>query len=224
MLVPLFRTLILYVFIVVAFRIMGKRQVAEMQASEFVITILISAVASVPMQDLSIPLLHGIVPIITLFAAEIFISVVTLKSSRFRKIIGGKPMVIISNGKIDQRALKKMRITLDDVFESLRLKDIFDLRKVQFAQVETNGQVSTILSPEAENVTPEAMGFTPKPRAEMEIIVSDGVLIPKNLSSTCHSAEWLQKILTQNNASSLRDVFLLCANSADDIIFYKKEK
>lgn len=224
MLVPFFRTLILYVFIIVAFRLMGKRQVAEMQASEFVITILISAVASVPMQDLNIPLLHGIVPIVTLICAEIFISILTLHNITIRKIFSGKPMVIIANGKIDQQALKKMRITLDDVFESLRLKDIFDIRKVLFAQVETNGKISTVLSPEVQNLTPESMGFTPKPKPTMEIIISDGTIIVQNLAKISRDSDWLQKTLQNNAVASAKEVFLFCANRDDDIIFYKKEK
>lgn len=223
MLVPLIRTLILYIFIIVAFRLMGKRQVAEMQASEFVITILISAVASVPMQDLNIPLLHGIVPIITLVSAEIFISLLSLHSMKIRKAFGGKPMVIINDGKFNQQALKQMRITLDDVFESLRLKDIFDLRKVKFAQVETNGQISTILTPEAQALTPETMRIVPKQSTPMEIIISDGALLPQNLEKTMHDEKWLERILRQNNVSSVRSVFLLCANRDGDIIFYKRE-
>ena len=147
MLVPFFRTILLYLFIIVAFRLMGKRQVAEMQATEFVITILISAVASVPMQDLNIPLLHGIVPIVTLICAEIFLSVLSMHSIKLRKLLSGTPVPIIRNGVIDQTALRKVRMTLDDVFETLRLSQIFDLRKVEFAQVETNGQISFLLSP-----------------------------------------------------------------------------
>ena len=121
MLVPFFRTILLYLFIIVAFRLMGKRQVAEMQATEFVITILISAVASVPMQDLNIPLLHGIVPIVTLICAEIFLSVLSMHSIKLRKLLSGTPVPIICNGVIDQTALRKVRMTLDDVFETLRL-------------------------------------------------------------------------------------------------------
>lgn len=224
MLVPFFRTAILYVFIIAAFRLMGKRQVAEMQATEFVITILISAVASVPMQDLNIPLLHGIVPILTLISAEIFLSVLSMHSMKVRKVLSGTPVKIIQNGVIDQQALRRVRMTLDDVFESLRLKDVFDIRKVQFAQVETNGQISFLLTPEAEPATPEALSVVPPAREAMEIIISDGALYPQNLAVTGHNEKWLEKTLRHNNAQQVKDVFLLCADRSGNIIFYRKER
>ncbi len=224
MLVPFFRTLILYIFIIVAFRLMGKRQVAEMQATEFVITILVSAVASVPMQDLNIPLLHGIVPILTLISAEIFISVISLRSMKLRSILSGKPIKIITDGVIDQKALRKMRITLDDVFESLRLKDVFDLRTVQFAQVETNGQISIILTPESQPATPTDLSLSVPKKPRMEILVSDGALYPQNLTATGHTEKWLKNVLHQNGVEQLKDVFLLCADETGNLIFYRKEK
>ncbi len=224
MLVPFFRTILLYLFIIVAFRLMGKRQVAEMQATEFVITILISAVASVPMQDLNIPLLHGIVPIVTLICAEIFLSVLSMHSIKLRKLLSGTSVPIIRNGVIDQTALRKVRMTLDDVFETLRLSQIFDLRKVEFAQVETNGQISFLLSPEAEPATPEVLSIQPPVRDPMELLISDGSLFPQNLQRTGHDQQWLQQTLQHNQVASLREVFLLCANRAGDIIFYRKEQ
>ena len=224
MLVPFFRTILLYLFIIVAFRLMGKRQVAEMQATEFVITILISAVASVPMQDLNIPLLHGIVPIVTLICAEIFLSVLSMHSIKLRKLLSGTPVPIICNGVIDQTALRKVRMTLDDVFETLRLSQIFDLRKVVLAQVETNGQISFLLSPEAEPATPEVLSIQPPVRDPMELLISDGSLFPQNLQRTGHDQQWRQQTLQHNQVASLREVFLLCANRAGDIIFYRKEQ
>ena len=158
MLVPFCRTVILYVFIIAAFRLMGKRQVAEMQATEFVITILISAVASVPMQDLNIPLLHGIVPIITLIGAEILLSALSMRSEKIRKALSGSPVEVIRDGVVSQQALRQMRMTLDDLFESLRLKDVFNLQDVQSALVETNGQLSVLLTPEAQAATPQSLG------------------------------------------------------------------
>lgn len=224
MLVPFFRTVILYVFIIVAFRLMGKRQVAEMQAVEFVITILISAVASVPMQDLDIPLMHGIVPIFTLISAEILISVLSLHSMKIRKLFSGAPVQIVNKGIIDQKALRKVRMTLDDLFESLRLKDIFDIRKVEFAQVETNGQISILLSPESEPVTPETLQIVAPIKDPLELIVSDGVLFPKNLQLIGRNQQWLQETLSHNGAQGVGDVFLLCADRGGSILFYRKER
>ena len=145
MLIPFARTLILYLAIILALRLMGKRQVGEMQPSELVVTILVSAVASVPMQDIDIPLSHGLVPVLTLIAAEVLISALTLKNSRLRQLLAGKPVPVICGGKLEQSALKKLRLSTDDLLEDLRLNGIFDLRQVQFAQLETNGQLSVLL-------------------------------------------------------------------------------
>lgn len=223
MLVPFFRTILLYIFIVAAFRLMGKRQVAEMQATEFVITILISAVASVPMQDLDIPLLHGLVPILTLIAAEIFLSVLSMRSQKLRQLLSGKPVQIIRNGVLDQQALRKVRMTLDDVFETLRLKDVFDLRSIQLAQVETNGQVSLLLFPGAQAVTLDALGKTPKHSPPLELIISDGVLCRENLKAIGRDEAWLHSILKANLLSSLKEVFLLCADRSGSILLFRKE-
>ena len=146
MLVPLIRTLILYFVIIFSMRFMGKRQVGEMQPAELVITILISAVASVPMQDIELPLVHGIIPIITLVSAEVIISTLSLKHPKLRKLISGSPITIIRDGNIDQKAMQTLRITIDDLLEDLRLKDVYDLRTVRLAQMETNGRLSVMIN------------------------------------------------------------------------------
>lgn len=145
MLIPFLRTVILYLAIIVAVRLMGKRQVGEMQPAELVITILVSAVASVPMQDLDIPLAHGLVPVFTLIAAEVLVSALTLKCIPLRRLLSGKPVPVIRNGCIVQSALRKLRLSVDDLLEDLRLNGVFDLRQVAFAQIETNGQLSVLL-------------------------------------------------------------------------------
>lgn len=223
MLVPFCRTILLYVFIIVAFRLMGKRQVAEMQATEFVITILISAVASVPMQDLDIPLLHGLTPIITLIAAEILLSVVSMGSVRVRRALSGSPVEIIRDGVIDQKALRQMRMTLDDLFESLRLKDVFNLQDVQSALVETNGQLSVLLTPQAQAATAQSLGRQPRPSYPMEVLIADGVVSAQGLEKTGHSQKWMDTVLQNNGLRQPGQVFLLCADKPGNIILLKKE-
>lgn len=224
MLVPFCRTVILYVFIIGAFRLMGKRQVAEMQATEFVITILISAVASVPMQDLNIPLLHGVVPIVTLIGAEILISALSMRSETIRKALSGSPVEVIRDGTVNQQALRQMRLTLDDLFESLRLKDVFNLQDVQSALVETNGQLSVLLTPKAQAATPAALGKTPSPSYPMEVLIADGVLREQGLERTGHSRAWVEKTLRSNGFSRAEEVFLLCADRPGSIILFRKER
>ncbi len=223
MLTPFVRTLILYFFVIVAIRLMGKRQVGEMQPTELVVTILISEVAAVPMQNIDIPLSHGIVPIFTLVAAELLISVLILKSIPFRRVLTGTPVIIIKNGQVDQKALKKLRITIDDVLEDLRLKDVFDLKTVRFAQIETNGQLSVLLYGSACSVTSGDLGIENSPVAPFYPIITDGKLCAKWLEFLNKDERWLKSIIKRYGACKISDVFLLCADEYGNFIFTKKE-
>lgn len=151
MLITIIRTVLLYIFIILSIRIMGKRQLSDMQTSELVITLVISDIAAIPMQNVEQPLLSGIVPIFILVALEIIISVIMLKSSSFRQVICGNPVVIIHQGVILKDALKKLRISYEDLYSILRQQEIFDIKDVKFAIVETNGTVSIQKTEEAEN-------------------------------------------------------------------------
>ena len=151
MLITIIRTILLYLFIILSIRIMGKRQLSDMQTSELVITLVISDIAAIPMQNVEQPLLSGIVPIFILVALEIIISVIMLKNAKFRKIICGSPIVVISNGVILKDALKKLRVTYEDLYSLLRQQEIFDIKDVQFAIIETNGTLSIKKTEEAEN-------------------------------------------------------------------------
>ena len=155
MLVTLVRALILYVLIIICMRIMGKRQLGELQPTELVITILLSEIAAIPMQDNALPLGNSIVAVLLLVALEVINSVVVLKSSRCRSFLQGNSIVVIRDGVIDQKQLKRLRFTMDDLFDQLRQKDVFDISDVRYAIVETNGQLSVMLKPEKETVTAE---------------------------------------------------------------------
>lgn len=142
MTVVLFRSVIIYLIVVIAVRIMGKRQLGELNPHEFVITILISAVATIPIQESSIPLSYSILPILVFVSLEVLESALSVKSKAFRKVIDGNPIYIIKNGKLKKQALKKMRFTMDDLNDALRQKDVFDISEVENAIVETNGSLS----------------------------------------------------------------------------------
>lgn len=210
MLIPFFRTLILYFFIIVAVRLMGKRQVGEMQPGELVITILVSAVASVPMQDMDIPLGHGLVPVFTLIAAEVLVSALTLKWAPLRRLLSGKPVEVIRNGTVDREALRSLRMSLDDLMEDLRLEGVFDLRQVVFAQVETNGRLS---------VLQQDGGAGP-----FYLLVADGKPDMNALARLGKSADWLEKVLRSYGASDCEEVFLFCSDRAGNRIFLRKER
>ena len=223
MLIPFFRTLILYVAIIVAVRLMGKRQVGEMQPSELVITILVSAVASVPMQDLDIPLAHGLIPVFTLLAAEVLVSALSLKWLGLRRLLSGKPVPVIRNGRIDQQALRKLRLSVDDLLEDLRLNGVFDLRQVAFAQIETNGQLSVLVQTAESPVTARQMGLHPNQSGPFYVLISDGKPDLQILQQLGRSAKWLDSILHANGAAAAKDVFLLCADRQGNCIFLQKE-
>jgi len=208
MLIPFFRTLILYVCIILAVRLMGKRQVGEMQPGELVITILVSAVASVPMQDMDIPLAHGLVPVFTLIAAEVLVSALALKWVPLRRLLSGKPVAVIRDGRVDRRALKSLRMSLDDLLEDLRLEGVFDLRRVAFAQVETNGRLSVLQTDGG-----------PGP---FYLLVADGQPDEAALSQLGKSADWLETVLRAHGADHIGEVFLFCADRAGNMIFLRK--
>ncbi len=224
MLVPFTRTIILYSLIIIAVRFMGKRQIGEMQPTELVVTILISAVASVPMQDINIPLTHGVVPILTLIAAEVIISTLSLKSTRFRHTLTGLPVPIIRDGTLDQPALKKLRLSIDDVFEDLRLNSVFDMRQVKYAQVETNGRMSLLVDTASSPVTPKMLSLTPDGAEPFHVIISDGYVSKSNLRQIGKDEAWMSKIIKAHGAVNASDVFVLCGDKSGNIIFCKKEK
>lgn len=223
MLVPFARTLLLYLLIVLAVRFMGKRQVGEMQPAELVITILVSAVAAVPMQDIDIPLAHGVVPVLTLIAAEVLISALSLKSFFLRRLLSGKPVPVIRDGVIDRKAMVKLRLSLDDLFEDLRLNGVFDLRQVKFAQLETNGQLSLLLNTADAPATPRQLHCRATPEEPFYTVISDGVLITDALTQIEKSEAWLHRILQANGIGKVADVFLFCANVSGNTIVLKKE-
>lgn len=223
MLVPFYRTLILYAFIILAVRLMGKRQVGEMQPAELVITILVSAVASVPMQDLNIPLAHGIVPILTLIGAEVLISTATLKNLKLRRLLSGSPVAIIEDGKFNQAEMKKLRLSLDDVLEDLRLKDVFDVRDIKVAYVETNGQLSVLLKSRAQPATAKMLSLSPNPQEPFYTIISDGHVLDVNLSQIGKTREWLDHVVAANGKKTPAEIFFLFADRTGTTIVAGKE-
>ena len=224
MFIPLIRTIILYTFVIIAVRLMGKRQIAEMQPTELVITILISAVASVPMQNPEIPLTHGIVPIFTLISAEIFISFLSLKFPRFRKVLTGKPVILIENGIINQNALKSTRLSIDDLYEELRLNNTFNIADIRRAQLETNGQLSILLFDKKQPLTPEDLELKISPSAINYIVIADGYIDNNVLKLLKKDRKWLTDELEKRGINNTRDVFLMLCDSSSQTTIIKKEK
>ena len=202
------RTVIIYIFIITAMRVMGKRQLGELQPVELVVTLLISDLAAVPMQESGMPLLNGLVPIIILVSMELLLSGLMLKSPRFAKIISGSPIIIVNNGKLDQKALKRLRLTLDDLMEALRQQNIFDLQQVQYAIAETNGHISVFQNPENRPPTCGDLNSIPQDNGMPIVVISDGKISDWALSISGVDQQWILRTL-KSKSISMEDVFLM---------------
>lgn len=224
MFVVLFRTLIIYFVIIVCLRIMGKRQLGELQPSEFVIAILISNIATLSIEDTDVPLLGAIVPIIALMSAEVILSYITLKSSRAQAMVTGHPVIVISDGNINQKNMRDLRFSIEDLMSQLRINGIFDIRDVAWAIVETNGQLTVYPKFEARPLTPDAI-FSPETCScdtPPMVLISDGVLSTKVLEICNLSEKWLKNVLMENNAT-VEGVFLMTCDPRAQYYLVKKE-
>ena len=222
MILSYMRTLILYLILILVIRLMGKRQIGQMEASEFVVTMLVANLASIPMQDSAIPLFSGVIPIFTVLAMELVLTTISMRSLKFRKILCGKPVILIEKGRIIQENLKMTRVTIDELTGHLREKDILDPRTVLYAILETNGNLSVF--PYAKEVAASAKdaGIPAKNRYLPITIISDGKIMKENLMAAGKNEAWINKILAEQKCSP-EDVFLLTVDEQDHIIFYSKE-
>lgn len=224
MLVVFLRTLILYIVVIIAMRIMGKRQIGQLQPFELAVAIMISELASVPMQNTGIPLVNGIIPILTMLAAQILISFISLKSSKARDIICGIPSILISSGRINEEVFRNELYTLTDLLEQLRNKDIYDIADVEYAILETNGQLSVIPKASKRNVTPEDLNISVKYEAPAVDLIIDGELLKDNLKKVDLSKEELELELNQVGISRVEDVFFASIDSDRKLFCQAKEK
>lgn len=222
MFISFIRTIILYLIIIMTLRILGKRQVGELEPSELVVAILISDLAAVPMQDIGIPLLSGVIPIITLLALELIISEISMNSLRFRAFLCGKPAFIILDGKIDQKAMAKNRLTLDELGECLRQNNILNVEQVKYAILETNGQLSTFCYPQYEPLTAKDAGKKPQEQEYPITVISCGRLMKENLQSAGKDEEWLRQQLFRAGLAQ-NEVFLMTVTQSGQVHLVKKE-
>lgn len=217
------RTIMLYAVIIFALRLMGKRQLGELAPSELVVTILISNIVTLPIEDTATPMLLGVIPILTLVCLEVLASAVTMKSRKLRRMVSGSPKIIISNGKIDQSQLKELRFTADDVLESLRTQGIFDITQVQFAVIETTGVVSVCLKSTEQPVSLSALAKHPENCDPPQVIIDDGDVIKKSLDFLSLSEQWLAKVLRKEGKTSSQ-IFLMTASRDKSYTIIDKEK
>lgn len=200
------RALVLYIVVVVTMRIMGKRQIGQLQPFELAIAIMISELAAVPMQNTGIPLINGIIPILTLLIAQLLVSLLSLKSIRARSIICGKPTVLIEKGMILEKVLRTEMYTISDLLEQLRIKDYPNINDVEYAILETNGQLSIIPKSEKRPLNPQDMSIKPDYEGIIVAIIIDGRILSNNLKITNKNKPWLLKELQKQHYKGPQDV------------------
>ena len=217
------RTLILFASIIASLRIMGKRQLGELEISELVVAVMISDVASNPLQDIGIPLLNGLIPIVVLLCCQIIITTITVNSVQGRLFFCGRPNTIIENGVINQTEMKKNRFTLDELTEELRNQGITDISTVQYGVLETGGKLNVILSPSERPATAGQLGIDADDTGYATIVINDGKLLKNNLERIGRDKNWLTKELKKNGVKSEKEVYLMIVDGAEGIFFARKE-
>ncbi len=224
MFVVLIRTVVLYLLIVAGVRLQGKRQLGELEPSELVLALIIADLASVPMQDNGIPLASGVIPIAVLLAASTILSVLTTKSIRFRALLCGRPSVVVRDGIVQERELRKNRLTVDELLEELRGQGYADFQSVKAAVLETNGQLSVLPYAAEKPVTAAQMGLTPEETGLPVVLISDGRLLRHNLKGRGYEEAWLQKQLEQHGLKKPAQVFLLTVDEGGNTYCVPKKE
>ena len=225
MLVLVVRTLILYGMVIIAMRIMGKRQLGELQPSELVVAIMISDLASVPMQAIDIPLLSGIIPVLTLIVAEVMMSYLSLKSKNVRKFLSGEPSIVIYDGHINEKELARLRFNINDLLEELRLNSCHDVSDVEVAVVETSGKLSVIPKDKARTATVEDLKLCNVRHDGLPCtIVSDGTLNEHELNRAQKDYKWLEKQIKKRGISDIKDIFIASLDAEDELFIQLKSE
>ena len=216
------RTVLLYLVLIGVIRILGKRQIGQMEPSEFVVTMLVANLAAIPMQDGGIPLFSGLVPILTVLGVELTLSALALRSMLLRRILCGKPVILIENGRVLQDNLRRTRVTMDELTGHLREKDVLEIRTVQYAILETNGNLSVFPYPKELPLTPKDAGITAADRFLPVTIIEDGFLFRDNLARVGRDEDWVRKTLGEYRAC-VANTWLLTVDKAGHVYWLGKE-
>lgn len=222
MLINFVRAIILYLVVLLVTRLMGKREIGQLQPFEFVISLMIANLATIPMSEIGVPMVAGIVPIMGLLTMHLIISLLNLKFIKFRHFICGKPSILVYKGKIDEKALEKERFTVNELEERLREKDIFDLGDVDFVILETNGDISVILKPEKKNVTLEDMNLQGDYTGMSYNLILDGVVLYDNLKMIGKDTIWLKRQVAKYKLK-IEDVLVATIDEKGNFYCQKRE-
>lgn len=223
MLTAVVRTVILYLVIVIGIRLMGKRQIGQLEPSEFVLSLLIADLAAVPMQDFGIPIIMGVIPIVTLLCLTTILSVLTVKSIRIRALLCSRPSIVVQDGRILSREMVKNRFTVDELMEELRVVGVTDLETVKYAVLETTGRISVILRKEEQPPTAADLGVSVEENGLPVIVISDGRILTENLKVRNLSDQWLGQQLSGRKIEDISRVFLMTVDEAGKVYLSLKE-
>lgn len=223
MAIVFFRTLIIFSTLLLLMRILGKRQMGELELSELVVSVLIADLAAMPLQDIGIPLLNGLVPIVILFSCELIISGLTMRSVKIRAVICGKPCMLIKNGKIIQENMRLCRFTVDELTEELRNKNVNDISTVKYAILETNGTLNTVLFSSQQPPTAEQLGVRAQELGYPYVVIEDGRILSENLRLSGHDGHWLANELSLRGAAGPENVYVMVAYDSGEVYFQKRE-
>lgn len=223
MAIIIIRTLIVYLTLLVIMRLMGKRQLGEMELSEFVVAALAADMAAHPLQDMGIPLINGLVPVLVLFCCEVLISALSMRSVRVRALLFGKPSILIKNGRIIQTQLRQNRFTLDELMQQLRNQSVTDISRVEYAVLETDGRLNVLLYPQEQPLSPAQLGLSVPSGGYPLLIINEGRVLGENLHLLGKSERWLNAEIKRRGLQSPRQVYCMSLDSRGSIYFAPME-
>ena len=220
----LFNSVVIYAVLILFMRLMGKRQLGELEPSELIVTILISEVSATPIGSPEKPLYYGIAPAAVLFSLEMALSLLMAKSVRFRSLLAGKPALLIAHGRIDQSQMRRNRFTPDELAEALRNQGALDLNEVEYAILETDGKLNVILAPGSRPVTAAQMNVAAQDAGYPIIVINEGRVLKENLHILGKDEKWLEKHLRSQKLSSPKDVYMMTVDMAGGVFLSPREK
>lgn len=218
------RTIIIYILLLAVIRLMGKRQIGELEVSELVTTLLLSELASQPISDSNIPLMNAVVPILVLMTAEVILSYILTKSKTAKKILNGTPSILVNKGILDQKELNKSRISVEELMGELRLKDISDLSAVNYAILEQNGQISVIPKTGEKSASIADLKLQVPEKGIAHALVVDGEISDYNLKILGKNREYISRLMKKNSITDIKDIFLLTVDDMETINIIRKDK
>lgn len=211
------RAIIVYVIVLTVFRLMGKRQIGQMQPFELVLTLIIADLATIPMAEMSVPLLHGVIPLLTLVVMHYILTIISKKSTKFSRFISGKPIIVVNPSGVDYDAIRELNISVDDIFGAIRAKGYFKLEQIQYAIMETNGTINVMPKSEFSPATNGDLGLKVDNESIPITLVSEGNLMQENLSLANVSADFVKNLVKKAKISSLKNCLVLTIDANNQV-------